>query len=270
LDVEGFVIQGWASVDIAITEGTCAATIDCAGDSSRAAGSLEQSLVDTATPSPAPFSTIVPTVSVQEETGLGSVNPGSNDGSIVGGTAVNSPLTYPYFVHWPRIGCGAQLIHDDIVLCAAHCGSRDGVISETLYLLGTTRGTGMIRRAIFQASHPNYSSLTEANDYMVFKLDSSALVDSFGAATGAATVTLNTNSAIPVAGSSLRIMGYGTTSSGGFSSSTLLEATVQAVSDTACNAVGSYNGAIVENVMLCAGVMGGGIDTCQGKSFYSL
>ena len=41
-----------------------------------------------------------------------------SDEPIVGGTPVEMP--YPYFAHWYDIGCGATLIHDDILLTAAH------------------------------------------------------------------------------------------------------------------------------------------------------
>jgi len=186
---------------------------------------------------------------------------GGDDSFIVGGTPVASATTYPYFVHNP--GCGSTLIHDDIVLTAAHCrDGNDGTIAETVYLLGTTQLTGIQRTAIRQVTHPNYDDETVANDFMIQKLSKSALVDDSGVATGAAAISLNTNSAVPVVGSNLKVMGYGDTTSGGTASTVLLEATVQAISDADCNAANRYNGEIIGSVMLCAGRLG--VDTCQG------
>lgn len=184
---------------------------------------------------------------------------------IVGGTEVADCRTYPYFAHWEGGGCGGQLIHEDIVLTAAHCASSaDGAVSQTLYFLETEPGQCISRTATYQVSHPDYVQSTFANDFMIFKLDSSATADTFGCATGISPIGFNSDPTLPATGADLRIMGYGTTSSGGSSSNVLLEATVQAISDTDCSS--AYSG-FDSTVMLCAGIANvGGIDACQGDS----
>mgnify|MGYP005843659317 CR=1 FL=1 len=60
--------------------------------------------------------------------------PPIDDSDIVGGTLAQEP--YPYFAHW-TVGCGATLIHDDILLSAAHCsvgyGGSNQVSIGSLY-----------------------------------------------------------------------------------------------------------------------------------------
>lgn len=45
-------------------------------------------------------------------------------------------------------------------------------------------------------------------------------------------------------------------------SDTLLQASVQVIDHTRCNAEDAYQGEVTEQ-MLCAGILEGGVDTCQ-------
>ncbi|XP_010627662.1 transmembrane protease serine 4 isoform X2 [Fukomys damarensis] len=64
----------------------------------------------------------------------------------------------------------------------------------------------------------------------------------------------------------LWVVGWGfTEQNGGKMSDTLLQASVQVIDHTRCNAEDAYQGEVTEK-MLCAGVPGGGVDTCQGDS----
>lgn len=45
-------------------------------------------------------------------------------------------------------------------------------------------------------------------------------------------------------------------------SDTLLQASVQVIDRTQCNAEDAYQGEVTKE-MLCAGILGGGVDTCQ-------
>jgi secreted trypsin-like serine protease len=66
------------------------------------------------------------------------------------------------------------------------------------------------------------------------------------------------------AGTTARILGWGTTSSNGSSSNQLRTATVPTVSDSSCGS--SYGSDFVQSDMVCAGKTTGGVDTCQGDS----
>nr|XP_040142757.1 transmembrane protease serine 4-like [Ictidomys tridecemlineatus] len=56
-----------------------------------------------------------------------------------------------------------------------------------------------------------------------------------------------------------------TEQNGGKMSDTLLQASVHIIDHTRCNAEDAYQGEVTEK-MLCAGVPGGGVDTCQGDT----
>jgi secreted trypsin-like serine protease len=66
------------------------------------------------------------------------------------------------------------------------------------------------------------------------------------------------------AGTTARILGWGTTSENGSSSNQLRTATVPIVSDSSCRS--SYGSDFVQSDMVCAGYTSGGVDTCQGDS----
>ncbi|KAI2508047.1 peptidase [Fragilaria crotonensis] len=96
-----------------------------------------------------------------------------NHSRIVGG--VDAEIgRYPFFVEWE--GCGASLIHKDIILSAAHCA---GIESVTVYVgssrtfgIGEAEGRG-VKRAIKQRQiHPSYQADTVDHDFLVMQLDS--------------------------------------------------------------------------------------------------
>jgi secreted trypsin-like serine protease len=69
-------------------------------------------------------------------------------------------------------GCGASLIHEDIILSAAHCSP---VVSNTV-LIGAYRRNSEQQDAEFRSigerrPHPDYNGATVENDFLVMKLD---------------------------------------------------------------------------------------------------
>jgi trypsin len=66
-------------------------------------------------------------------------------------------------------------------------------------------------------------------------------------------------------GTNVVVTGWGRTSEGGSSSTTLRQVTVQIINQSTCNSAYSAHGGVSSN-MICAGVPGGGRDACQGDS----
>jgi len=178
-------------------------------------------------------------------------------GRIVGGTQANFG-EFPYFVEWDT-GCGASLIHSDIILTAAHCNVNAARVSVIVSAYQSKQAiNGAQARTIVERSpHPNYNSDTELNDFMVMRLNSPV--------TGVTPIALNADPLIPVNNEMLAIMGFGDLREGGQSYPTFLQkAEVPYVSHSKCST--QYPGQIDPNVMLCAGFDAGGKDTCQGDS----
>ena len=149
--------------------------------------------------------------------------------------------------------CGATLIHEDILLTAAHC--------EGGFLAGATIGgilldgsDGTVHNVDREFIHPNYDDATRENDIMLVKLSSPS---------SAPLVTMNFNPAIPAVDDVVTVIGFGDTSDGGDTSDILLEVDVDTFSDVFCdNLYRVYD----PKTMVCAGAEAGGRDSCQGDS----
>jgi secreted trypsin-like serine protease len=88
---------------------------------------------------------------------------------IVGGTQA-TPGEYPFFVEWS--GCGASLIHDDIILSAAHCNP----LSNNKVVIGAYKSDSLqegaeTRSIVARRSHPAYNDYSVENDFLVMKLN---------------------------------------------------------------------------------------------------
>lgn len=175
---------------------------------------------------------------------------------IVGGNQADKG-EYPYFVWWTR-GCGASLIHDDIILTAAHCNGKnfrtDVIVSA--YQMGVSDDGAQALTVVERVQHPNYNSRTNVNDYMVMRLNAPA--------TGVTPIALNADNAIPADGDMLTTIGFGDLTYGGAMASFLQEVVVPYVPYTKCNK--QYRGIIDQTTMLCAGFDEGGKDSCNGDS----
>lgn len=180
----------------------------------------------------------------------------SNGGANVVGGTTSAQGAYPYY-SIPYYGsarlCGATLIHEDILLSAAHC---EGTFSNVNVQIGGNLASGADAREVIRASiervHPNFSTSTFEDDLMLIKLTKSST---------APFVPWNNVSSVPADGSSVKVIGFGRTVEDGVRSDVLQEANLNVVNFTTCNA--EY-GFLIESKMLCAAA--DGKDSCRGDS----
>ena len=159
---------------------------------------------------------------------------------------------------YPLLILHACRVISDIILSAAHCAEIE---SDTVYVgssrtfgIGEAGGRGVQRSITQRMIHPMYQAETVDYDFLVMQLDSSVDMQP---------TLLNEDGSVPINGEELTVIGYGTTTEGGFQPSTLQEVVINYIPTETCNV--NYSGKINGATMLCAGV-GGGKDSCQGDS----
>ncbi|MFE9904442.1 S1 family peptidase [Streptomyces achromogenes] len=181
---------------------------------------------------------------------------------IVGGTTTTT-TAYPFMMQITDASqnqfCGGTLVSPTKVVTAAHCmvgetTSSVRVVGGRTYLNGTN---GTVSRVSRIWINPDYTDATNGDDVAVLTLSTSMPY------TTAKYVT-SSQTSVYAAGTSARILGWGTTSENGSSSNQLRTATVPIVSDSSCRT--SYGSDFVQSDMVCAGYSSGGVDTCQGDS----
>ena len=183
---------------------------------------------------------------------------------IVGGEQVDPACPdckYPFMVsvqwtgNWGGHYCGGSLVREDWVITAAHCMQGEST-SGTVVKIGlhnVNGTTGSETRYIDEIIiHPNYNSNSLNNDYALLHLTQPSSFEPI------LLVTDESHHEEPVMST---VMGWGATSSGGWSSNVLLEVDVPI--DDSC---GSYSNSEITNNMICAGYSSGGYDSCQGDS----
>jgi len=170
---------------------------------------------------------------------------------------------YQFFTAWGS-SCGATIIHDDILLTAAHCNP---LIIETVVagaykkgLSGEPDSINSVSRTIKERIiHPDYNVDSWDYDIMLLKLDEPV-------PSSLPKVTLNSNSSKPEVLSTVFPLGLGRLAEvDGAFPEVLQEVNVRVIDPTICNRSPMYPGWIQES-MICAGVSGGGQDACFGDS----
>ena len=161
--------------------------------------------------------------------------------------------------------CTGTLIAPSWVLTAGHCGSVTGaaVASPAAWpaalidvRIGSNKAGQGQQAPVAQAIvEPDYLA-TDGHDITLLKLASPSTLAPTPVA-GASEGSLWTASTLET------IAGWGTTSEGGDTPSTLQEAQVPITTDAYCG--GAYSD-FDPQTMVCAGFAQGGVDTCQGDS----
>jgi secreted trypsin-like serine protease len=183
---------------------------------------------------------------------------------IVGGTTTTASA-YPYVMQITNASqsqfCGGTLVSPTKVITAAHCmvgrtTSNTRVVGGRTFRNGTD---GTVRTVSRIWIHPSYSSVQSGKDVAVLTLSSSMPYTPVSYVTSSQTGVYAT-------GTTARILGWGTTSSGGSSSNQLRTATVPTVANSVCGSSSAYGSDFIASDMVCAGFTSGGVDTCQGDS----
>lgn len=175
-----------------------------------------------------------------------------NTHGIIGGKIVKDETSYPYFA---QIGsCGASLIHDDLLLTAAHCKIKKDW--ERAWLGSTQFEKGLVRFITGSVIHPLYNYGKGFYDYQVLKLSTSAFKRTEGDPSENITIekiTLNRQNDIPITGQTLVVMGFGATTVDSYERPNQMhEVNVTAIDNDNCV---RYYGAlsIDPTIMICAG-----------------
>ncbi|GAX17346.1 hypothetical protein FisN_10Lh214 [Fistulifera solaris] len=178
---------------------------------------------------------------------------------IVGG--LPSPQgAFPFYVHSTGSAlCGGTLIHEDIVLTAAHC--FDTFTEDVIIGSNDIFGRDGAERIPVEMTlpHPLYSNQTEQNDIMLLKLRSSS---------NSSLVTLNLNPVEPADDEEVTVLGFGYTAEpeteGAAVSIELQEVNINIIDFETCDAL--LGVPIFADSQICAGNMDGGRDSCAGDS----
>lgn len=163
--------------------------------------------------------------------------------------------------------CGGTLVAPAKVVTAAHCvvalRSVPWLVTVTAGRTDLTRsgGTRISVRAIWV--HPQFrigllrGTVVNHNDVAVLTLARAA-------GQGTLPLVSQGDTASYQAGTTARILGWGVTSEGGTGSNVLREAQVPIVSDQDCGT--AFGGSYAPAEMTCAGLPGGGVDSCEFDS----
>lgn len=191
---------------------------------------------------------------------------------IVGGDTAD-PTLFPYFsllnikTDAGRYQCGGTLISPDIVMSAAHC--YQDFIEEGTEILGirvwvnrTTSeyrtGYEYARNVVEALVHPNYNFKLTRRDIVLLKLNE--------ALPYVPTPRTSTSSSDPAPGTDVIAIGHGMLGENDGVSIDLQAVDLNVIDYDNCNDENSYRGAVQESSMVCAGVEGGGKDSCGGDS----
>jgi trypsin len=186
---------------------------------------------------------------------------------------VANATRYPYYTYLDilrysnsRGRCGGSLVASDMVLTAAHCLKEDKPITsitarvnytQSIDVTGQLTGYEYSRIVTRRIVYPYYNWLRNEGDLGLLLLDTPV--------TEVLPVNLNNLWNSPYASEPLTVVGHGTMTNGiRDRPDYLMEVSVPTISHEDCNDRNSYDGAIIDRAMICAGA--GGKDSCSGDS----
>lgn len=196
---------------------------------------------------------------------------------IVGGSVVSPQYKYPWFCSLIPINndfffCGGALISSDTVLTAAHCvvGDTSGTIRVKVRTSRANSNGNLLDGTIFNVSsisvHPNYNDSTSENDIAVLKLATpvpTTLVNQYLEVDANYSGDLNFLDVNANIGTLVQCIGFGATSEGGPTATSIQEIEVPIISFADANDANSYQGQVTPD-MIVAGKPN--VDSCQGDS----
>lgn len=191
-----------------------------------------------------------------------------------GGKALEGEQCAPHSQPWQvalfergRFNCGASLISPRWVLSAAHCHTRFMRVRLGEHNLRKRDGPEQLRTVSRVIPHPRYEARSHLHDIMLVRLARPARLTR-------QVRPVPLPASCPLPGEACMVSGWGLVSHSkprttGSSESqvslpdTLHCANISIISDTSCNK--DYPGRLT-STMVCAGVEGGGTDSCEGDS----
>lgn len=206
--------------------------------------------------------------SVQSQSSSADADDPAATPAIVGGNETTWEK-YPWQVEITINGghhCGGSLIHQRVVLTAAHCvvdsggNFYPGFTTYQAFTGRTMTGTGGEQLVLRSAFVPNsYNPSAFPNDYAFLTLDSSSSRTQIK-------IAGPDEGAVWRDGRMLVASGYGRIVQDGAGSPVLKEVNMPRIADTVCAGPDVYFTAFQQQVMMCAGDLAGGQSTCQGDS----